>query len=118
MPEGYSPNDWFFTKSDSGSVCDSANRNASIRSDCQQNQKTAKTYYETKSNLGASSTKYSELLMLYNRELLTFFNLVVGLLLMCYYIYLNKNVLSSSVSTAVEKTTQLASNIRSSTPLK
>ena len=91
----YSANDWFYMKSS----CSSGTNKGS---DCSDNEVAVQNLRQSTNDLGASMTQYNDAKILYNRELLFTFNILIGLGLICYYIYLNQDVLPDP-SAALQK---------------
>lgn len=88
-PIQYTANDWFYLKTEKGEVCDSKARNTK----CAENENIVTYLQKSTDNLGASMTQYNDAKMLYNRELLFSINILIGLAMLLYYIYLNQNVI-------------------------
>ena len=89
----YSANDWFYMKNKKGEKCDpSSNVNKDA---CLKNETAVNDLSASKNTLGASLTHYNDAKMLYNRELLFTVNILAGLALLCYYVYLNQSVFPS-----------------------
>jgi hypothetical protein len=79
--------DWFYMQSEctTGETFD----------DCIDNEDAANNLRKTNDRLGATVTQYNDAKMLYNRELLFTVNILAGLAMLCYYIYLNQSVFPS-----------------------
>jgi len=93
----YSANDWFYMKNSKGDTCESSETNPN-KTLC-ENNKTAVSKLTTFANgVGSALTQYNDAKMLYNRELLFTVNILAGLALLCYYIYLNQSVFPSPSS--------------------
>lgn len=90
----YSANDWFYMKNKPGDKCDPENKKQNKNS-CVANKEAVGELNNSTNVLGASLTQYNDAKMLYNRELLFTVNILVGLALLCYYIYLNQSVFPS-----------------------
>ena len=90
----YSANDWFYMKNKTGDKCDPENKMNNEKS-CVENKTAVKELTTSTNLLGASLTQYNDAKMLYNRELLFTVNILVGLAMLCYYIYLNQSVIPS-----------------------
>ena len=86
-PLNYSANDWFYMK-------DTCKDNSNDK-DCNENREAVNHLKMSVDNMSALQTKYEDSKVLYNRELLFMFNLIVGLGIICYYVYLNQSVLPS-----------------------
>ena len=91
-PLQYIANDWFYMKTDPGNTCDPTLDNSDL---CENNKGAVANLQTSTNNLGASITQYNDAKMLYNRELLFTFNILVGLAMLCYYIYLNQSAIPS-----------------------
>jgi hypothetical protein len=87
----YSANDWFYMNNNKcGDIdCSSA---ANANNECCKNKAAVQTLKSTTNSLGATVTQYNDAKMLYNRELLFTVNILAGLAMLCYYIYLNQDV--------------------------
>lgn len=88
MPLSFSANDWFYMKPDCKTTYDTAT--------CESNETAVNHLRSLTNDFGASITQYNDSKMLYNRELLFTFNILVGLGMLCYYIYVNQSALPSS----------------------
>ena len=99
-PLTYSSNDWFYLKP---SVCSNPGDKK-----CEQNKNAVGNLRLSTDNLGSASAKYNDAKVLYNRELLFTVNILFGVALLCYYIYVNNSSLPN-VSSAVNQLS-LASN--------
>lgn len=86
----FSANDWFYMKSE----CKNAN-DEYMFSPCESNKSAVNKLKTSTNEFGASVTQYNDSKMLYNRELLFTFNLMVGLGILCYYIYINQSAIPS-----------------------
>jgi|LauGreDrversion4_2_1035121.scaffolds.fasta_scaffold09938_3 hypothetical protein len=89
-PLTYVANDWFYMKTGANEECNNQNDPK-----CEENKSAVDTLRNTTNHLGASTTQYNDAKMLYNRELLFTVNILAGLAMLCYYIYLNQSVLPS-----------------------
>jgi hypothetical protein len=96
-PLTYKANDWFYMKTDKGDFCDPDSNNDDL---CQNNQTAVDILRYSSDNLGANATQYNDSKMLYNRELLFTINILFGLALICYYIYINQSAIPSPSETA------------------
>jgi hypothetical protein len=92
-PMTYAANDWFYMKTAGGEAC-----NNTKDVNCVKNEAAVGNLRQSTNHLGASLTQYNDAKMLYNRELLFTVNIFVGLLMLCYYIYLNQSVASSGAN--------------------
>jgi hypothetical protein len=86
-PLKYVANDWFYMKPE----CDTTEH-----SDCYDNKSAVQKLRKTTNDLGTNVTQYSDTKMLYNRELLFTVNMLFGLAMLCYYIYINQSVITNS----------------------
>jgi len=85
-------NDWFHMKPEcKGDEFD----------DCNANKNAANNFRKLTDHLGANVAKYNDAKMLYNRELLFTVNILAGLAMLCYYIYLNQSAIPSSPMVAI-----------------
>ncbi len=87
QPLSFSANDWFYMKPDCKTVYD-----ANL---CASNESVVNQLKMSTNEFGTSVTQYNDSKVLYNRELLFTFNLLVGLALLCYYIYINQSAIPS-----------------------
>ena len=90
LPLNYSANDWFYLHIDK---C-----NNPKDEQCVANKVAVQQLQSTSNSLGASMTQYNDAKMLYNRELLFTVNILAGLAMLCYYIYVNQNVFPDPTS--------------------
>lgn len=91
-PTNYSANDWFYmNKTKCGAVDCATADNA--ENECCKNKAAVQNLQAVTNNLGSTATQYNDAKMLYNRELLFTVNILAGLVMICYYIYVNQNVL-------------------------
>jgi hypothetical protein len=104
-PLTFTANDWFYMKTKPGETCHNPNDQS-----CQQNQSAVNTLRHTSNNLGANTTQYNDSKMLYNRELLFTINILLGLALVCYYIYVNQSAIPSP-SEAVKNISSVSNSI-------
>lgn len=102
-PLTYSSNDWFYLKPD----CGVNNKQA----DCNKNRAAVSDLRLSTDNMGSALAKYNDAKVLYNRELLFTVNILFGLALMCYYIYVNKSSLPN-ISNAVTQITAASSKLK------
>ena len=90
-PIRYSNNDWFYMKTKTDEQCnDSQNKQK-----CENNKIAVNNLQKSTNDLGSSLTQYNDAKMLYNRELLFTVNMLFGIGMLCYYIYLNKSAIPS-----------------------
>jgi len=107
----YSANDWFYMKRENGEVCDTNSYNGAL---CDANKCAVSSLQVSTDNLGAAEMLYNDAKMLYNRELLFSVNMFAGLVLICYYVYVNQSALPSpagalkNMGTASSWTSRLA----------
>lgn len=113
-PLEYTANDWFYLKSE----CKKRPEDAVPDPKCTRNKNAVKMLRKSTDKLGSASTKYDDAKMLYNRELLFTVNMLAGLALICYYVYMNRSVLpnianavNSSVKSASSKLTGAVSSV-------
>jgi len=83
---GYTANDYFYNSTEE---CRSNTPNAV----CSANANAAKTLESSQVELSAAKVKYDDIKKLYNRELIFTVNMVFGVGMLVYYIYVNKDVL-------------------------
>ena len=88
----YNANDWFYMKTKEGESCDPETGDSDL---CYKNKCAVSTLQTSTDELGASMMKYNDATMLYNRELLFMVNILAGLVLICYYIYVNQSAIPS-----------------------
>jgi hypothetical protein len=88
----YNANDWFYMNRDKcgQNVVDCV---TNADHDCCKNKSAVRDLQSVANGLGASATQYNDSKVLYSRELLFTVNILVGLAMICYYIYLNQDVL-------------------------
>ena len=98
----FSANDWFYMKSDCKTTYDA--------NSCAANESVVNQLKTSTNNFGASMTQYNDSKMLYNRELLFTFNILVGLGVLCYYIYINQSVIPSP-SAALSKINSIGNSV-------
>lgn len=100
QPLTYSANDWFYMKNKAGDTCDLSKieKDSALKTLCSKNKDVVVKLHTSTNELGASVTHYNDAKMLYNRELLFTVNILAGLALLCYYIYLNQSVFPSPSS--------------------
>ncbi len=112
-PLTYTANDWFYMKTNAGGECNPNSKNDEL---CASNQNAVNTLRDSTNTLGATTTQYNDSKMLYNRELLFTINILFGLALICYYIYVNQSAIPSPTEAAKTVGTMSASlgNIASS----
>jgi hypothetical protein len=91
-PLQFIANDWFYMKSGDGEVCDTNSYNNAL---CDANKCAVSSLQVSTDNLGAAEMQYNDAKMLYNRELLFSINMFAGLVLICYYIYVNQSAIPS-----------------------
>jgi hypothetical protein len=90
--------EWFYMKK---SNC----TEDSTDSDCVNNKKNINAMKTTSDLLETAKTQYNDVFLLYSRELLFTVNILFGLGLLLYYIYINGNALpnvSEKVTSAVK----------------
>jgi hypothetical protein len=116
-PLNFKANDWFYMKTNRGDVCyPSSTTNKDL---CKDNQTAVNILRDSNNNLGANVTQYNDSKMLYNRELLFTINILFGIALICYYIYVNKSAIPSpseaakTVGTMSESIGNIASSVKS-----
>jgi hypothetical protein len=81
-------------------------------SNCGKNKSEVLNLQNTTNKLGATVTQYNDAKMLYNRELLFMVNIVVGLAMLCYYIYLNQSVIPSLPAVSIESIGNINNSMR------
>ena len=60
---------------------------------CDQNRSSVESLQSVRTELTVIKDKYSDTLMLYNRELIVTVNMIFGVCMLIYYIYVNREVL-------------------------
>ena len=106
-PTNYSANDWFYMKAKCGAVdCATANN---AGNECCKNKAAVQNLQAVTNNLWSTATQYNDAKMLYNRELLFTVNILAGLVMICYYIYVNQNVFPDP-SAAIQKLGSVANS--------
>ena len=87
----YNSNDWFYMNP---SKCDPKEVDCvkNPENSCCENRQAVQQLQSTANHLGASATQYNDAKVLYSRELLFMVNILAGLAMICYYIYLNQDV--------------------------
>lgn len=84
----FSADDWFYLKPE-------CNNSLSDSDKCNTNKIAANNLQTSLNSFGSSMTQYTDSKMLYNRELLFTVNMLVGLAMLCYYVYVNQSVIPS-----------------------
>lgn len=92
-PLSYMENDWFYMKTEANQECKDKDDQK-----CQDNKSAVDGLRDSANHLGTWTTQYNDAKMLYNRELLFTVNIIAGLAMICYYIFLNQSVLPSPVA--------------------
>lgn len=91
---GYSQNDFFYMSSENCGAKDSTgayNPSGVITSDsCVMNESNAKDLQIMRDQYSASLEKHDNILKMYNRELAYTFNMIIGIGLLSYYMYVHK----------------------------
>jgi hypothetical protein len=96
---GYSQNDFFYANSN---VCGEKNKSTGLYdnpklqlngTDCLTNESLATKLQSMKDQYASSLQKHEDILKMYNREIIYMFNMIVGVGLVGYYIYLNKKII-------------------------
>ena len=90
-PLKYVANDWFYMKNGKNEICDNTED-----VNCIENKSVVHNLQQSTNHLGASIEQYNDSKILYNRELLFTVNIVIGLVMICYYFYFNTSVISFS----------------------
>lgn len=120
-PLNYNANDWFYLnkdkcklQSDGKTYIDSTNKDTTEL--CNANKQKAMELIDTTNSLDTSRTQYNDAKLLYNRELLFTVNMLGGLALLCYYIYINQSVFPSpaKVMEGAKKATSSMTSMASS----
>lgn len=121
-PVNYKANDWFYMNPKKCTLLtDGTYKGANGVQDvsCNDNFKKAKLLKDTTTGLDTSRTQYNDAKLLYNRELLFTINMLAGLALLGYYIYLNQSAFPSpsnvmeSAKNATSSMTSMASSAAS-----
>lgn len=113
QPLSFSANDWFYMKPDCKTTYDADS--------CASNESVVNQLKTSTNEFGASVTQYNDSKMLYNRELLFTFNILVGLALLCYYIYINQSAIpspSAAIAGIGKSVSGVTSTIASKIPVK
>jgi hypothetical protein len=116
-PLNFSASDWFYMKSDCKKIDCSKSENA--KNPCCLNETAVKDLKDQTNDFGASKMQYDDAKFLYNRELLFMVNILVGLGMLCYYIYVNQSVFPSpsiavsSIGNIGESFSRLTSSVKS-----
>jgi len=122
-PLSFSANDWFYMKPDCAKVDCSKSENS--KNPCCLNKNAVTDLNKYTNEFGASMMQYNDTKMLYNRELLFTVNMLFGLGLICYYIYVNQSVIKpismeavnfSKISDSFGKATSAVTSRLSMTP--
>lgn len=96
-PLNYNANDWFYMNpancvlQSDGHYMDSKGNDSTQQ--CTANKAKVANLTTITNELDASRTQYNDSKLLYNRELLFTINMLAGLALLCYYIYLNQSAI-------------------------
>jgi hypothetical protein len=106
-PLKYESNDWFYMQP----VC-IGNNKSNEETKCNDNKSEVLNLQNTTNKLGATVTQYNDAKMLYNRELLFMVNIVVGLAMLCYYIYLNQSAIPSLPAVSIESIGNVNNSMR------
>jgi hypothetical protein len=88
ISESFSVNDWFYMKPECAEKDCSSSKNSNDK--CCLNKTAVSNLNDYTNSFVASRTQYDDTKMLYNRELLFTVNILFGLGLLCYYIYINQ----------------------------
>jgi hypothetical protein len=104
-PLKYESNDWFYMQP--GCIGDT-----DPKSDCGKNKSEVLNLQNTTNKLSATVTQYNDAKMLYNRELLFMVNIVVGLAMLCYYIYLNQSAIPSLPAVSIDSIGNINNSMR------
>lgn len=112
-PLAYTANDWFYLKSECAKNMDDPR--------CTENKDAVNQFRNSADRLGSESAKYNDAKILYNRELLFTVNMLVGLALILYYLYVNKSTLNlinitGPMNTLSEKLTSATSKLSMGPP--
>lgn len=102
-PLAYTANDWFYLKSECAKSVDDPK--------CAENKEAVNQLRNSADKLGSETTKYDDAKILYNRELLFTVNILAGLALIFYYMYVNKGVLLN-MSNVANSVTSATSSLR------
>ena len=119
IPEtaSFSANDWFYMKSE----CENKDCSDPINSEdiCCLNKTAVDDLKSSTNSFVASTTQYNDTKMLYNRELLFTMNILFGLGLLCYYIYINQSVIPSFESAKIGESIQkMTSSVTTNLPMQ
>lgn len=88
---GYSENDMYYVSAD----CSQAPNDSPLKTSCQENQKAVETIIKNKNKTESTKEKYDNMKDLYNREVLHFFNMTVGIAGIMYYVYKNQDAVQN-----------------------
>ena len=89
---GYSVNDIYY----SSPACETAMATAgdsTLKSSCVNNKKATENIIRNKNLVESEKEKYENMKDLYNREVLHFFNMSVGIGMLIYYVYQNQDAM-------------------------
>jgi hypothetical protein len=121
-PVDYNANDWFYMNPKKCTLA--ADGKTYTDNKCNDNFEKAMRLKDVTNDLDASRTQYNDAKLLYNRELLFTVNMLAGLALLGYYIYLNQSVFPSpakmmeGAKKATSSMTSMASSVASKIPMK
>lgn len=93
IPIGYSVNDFYYMDTATDGVCKGYDGTRMSSVPCDQNRSSAESLQSVRTELTVIKDKYSDTLMLYNRELIVTVNMIFGVCMLIYYIYVNREVL-------------------------
>lgn len=89
---GYSVNDMYYASAE----CKAAMENAGttlLKTNCENNKRATEQIIQNKNSVEREKEKYENMKDLYNREVLHFFNMTVGIAGIMYYVYKNQDAL-------------------------
>ena len=89
---GYSINDFYWTHTGQDDAC-GVSSNGKSPQGCDTNRELATQLSSTQTDLSKAKEKYDNTVMMYNRELILTVNMIIGVVMLLYYIYVNRDVL-------------------------
>jgi hypothetical protein len=89
---GYSINDFYWTHTGANDAC-AMSSDGKQPAGCEKNQVLATQLTYTQTDLSKVKEKYDNTVMMYNRELILTVNMIIGVAMLIYYIYVNRDVL-------------------------
>lgn len=91
---GYSANDMYYVSTECKAALKSDTAaDATLKASCKNNEKATENIIKNKNKVESEKEKYENMKDLYNREVLHFFNMSVGIAGLLYYVYKNQDAL-------------------------